>query len=1151
MKTIESRCFRQYKDGLNFKYVIFLLVCLNIGIVLIWSIVYGYYVKRRVEHYGQSDPANNDGESKPLHVGYRGEDNYKSKSVTFRFSTFYIYIVHLVVRLIILSIFVGLLFSANFPIDYFCSWHPKVKETTSLNHTIPTSYDVILLACQNLNADKSKTLIQVVGSVDVIFIILTILELSYLTIVAWKYRLFTTSREFCEVYLLRKRERFQTFLEKQKENFDSNKDIQTNEDFGDDEYRPLKFEEIYVNVIMQGERELKNAYPAKYKRHEIFQCHLEVGHDARQLKMVTEIFKPIQGEKETSYPRSILVIGRPGIGKTMLTKKLMHEWKNNTDIYWRDKHVHLIRCRAFKNVDITLQEMLCADGLPYPDYELIMSFPKQNVLIVDGFDELPLGEKNLKTDGPVFAKEKMPAFTVLSMLIQGKLLPGATVLITSRPTAEYAFKLLKFKRTVEILGFFEDQIKEYVHKFCGKDKESAELILNCIDNSIELRSLCYIPVNAYIVCLTLKECFRNDAKDIPKTTTELYKRAVKILLWNHHPDFKSILLPKNYLVKDLPEKLDNDLKIMKSLAKDGIAKESLIFEEPSLPNFPHRANCGFFHQLPDRRRNLYCFIHLTLQEFFAAWCIVDDWQNIGKFLDDNVSDPKWHLVIEFVAGLVGDKKRSSSVRDTKTIEDVEQRFTFWISHLFSNDGNKAIGFLGVKCLYELQDKDVIRSACTQLNKNYSREMKIEDVSFTPVDSKAFFEFLSECKHINEVVFSSCKFIDNHICLAMKKYLLNWTGDELLSLRFQKCDFSHYFLKYLSETLKRGNFTFTASNNCINLENEGAKYLNEALKFKNCKIADLYIDAKDLGDEGAKYLSEALKSDNCILTELFLFGSNIGDQGAKYLIEALKYENCKLTELYLNGNKIGDEGAKYLSEALKSESCKLTNLYLSDNKIGDEGAKYLSEALKSENCKLTNLNLNYNKIGDEGAKYLSEALKIENCKLTELDIFENDIGDEGAKYLSEALKSENCKLTILYLNDNKIGDEGAKYLSEALKTEGCKLTQLGIDDNDIGDEGAKYLSEALKSKNCKLTILYLNDNKIGDEGAKYLSEALKSESCKLTQLGIDDNDIGDEGAKYLSEALKSKNCKLTKLVISESTTGDKGAQYLSEAFKSEN
>ena len=82
---------------------------------------------------------------------------------------------------------------------------------------------------------------------------------------------------------------------------------------------------------------------------------------------------------------------------------------------------------------------------------------------------------------------------------------------------------------MEILGFFEEQIKYNIDKFCVDDKNINELILNCIDNSSKLRSLCFIPVNTYIVCMNLKECFINNAEDIPKTITELYNRVIKIL----------------------------------------------------------------------------------------------------------------------------------------------------------------------------------------------------------------------------------------------------------------------------------------------------------------------------------------------------------------------------------------------------------------------------------------------------------------------------------------------------------------------------------------------------------------------------------------------------------------------------------------------
>ncbi|XP_046842714.1 NACHT, LRR and PYD domains-containing protein 3-like [Xenia sp. Carnegie-2017] len=1123
------------------------MVICNIAIVLLWSIVYGYYVKRRIEHNDNNSPIENrDEQSEPLHVEY-SEGTRQSDNVALNFSSFYIYIVYLMVRLVILSVFVGLFFFATFPVEYTCKRRPTIKEISMLNHTIST------VDCENPNSDKSEILIKAVLSVDFIVITLTILELCYLTYKAWVDKSFKKEEKFSTVYLnfvplqkddcanplKGKKEEFGKHLEEIKNNFKTDELFEIHDDFGNEMKEWRNLDDIYINVLMQAERQLKNAYPKKFKRHEIVDCYLTIREETKKLTRAREIFTPIQGGQDQSYPRTILVIGRPGIGKTMLTKRILLEWIKNSDEFFLDKLVLLMRCRDFKNSNISLKDMLSdCDGFSDKDfpkiYDFVIKYPEKTVLVFDGLDELSLNEECLNIGGSILHDAKMPTFRLLSSFVKRKLLPDVTVVITSRPTAEHAFDELKFDRTVEILGFFEEQIKDYIEKFCGNDKNTKELILNCIDNSNELRSLCYIPVNTYIVCLTLKESFINNAEDIPKTITELYNRAIKILLWRHHPSLKKIKPPKNHLIIPLPSSLDTDIKKIKETAKKGLEEGNLIFEEENNTEFHNLANCGVFHQIPHKRRFFYCFLHLTLQEFLAACYIVDDWLNLGKFLDDHVADPKWHLVIEFIAGLVGDMKKRGEVKD---INVVEQRFTFWISHFFSNDGNKAIGFLGVKCLYELQDKDIVRSACTQLNKNYSREMKIEDVSFTPVDSKAFFEFLSECKHINEVLFHSCEFIDNHVCLAMKKFLLNWTGDKLLSLRFDFCDFSRYFLKYLSETLKCGNFTFTASYNSINLENESAKYLNEALKFKNCKIADLYIDAKDLDDEGAKHLSEALKSENCILTKLDLNDSKIGDEGAKYLSEALKSENCKLTKLYLNDSKIGDEGAKYLSEALKSENCKLTELDLNDNKIGDEGAKYLSEALKSENCKFTKLDLASNLIGNERAKYLSEALKSENCKLTELYLNDNKIGDKGAKYLSEALKSENCKLTQLYLNDNKIGDEGAKYLSKALKSENCKLTQLDLDNNKIGDEGAKYLSEALKSENCKLTKLYLNDSKIGDEGAKYLSEALKSENCKLTELYLNDNKIGDEGAKFLIEALKMKivnlrKCTflLTKLVI---------------------
>jgi hypothetical protein len=89
----------------------------------------------------------------------------------------------------------------------------------------------------------------------------------------------------------------------------------------------------------------------------------------------------------------------------------------------------------------------------------------------------------------------MPAFSIFKMLVDGRLLPGVIVLTTSRPMAQQIFQKLNFDRTVEILGFFEEQIKNYVSKFCENNNDTAELIWNQLQESAELLSLCYIPVN--------------------------------------------------------------------------------------------------------------------------------------------------------------------------------------------------------------------------------------------------------------------------------------------------------------------------------------------------------------------------------------------------------------------------------------------------------------------------------------------------------------------------------------------------------------------------------------------------------------------------------------------------------------------------------
>jgi GTPase SAR1 family protein len=676
---------------------------LNFGIVFVLSIIFAYLVQHRVKKFDyptrMTTTNNIDGgeNQEMLPSPNPGQNPREVRECLGHFSTFFIYVVHLLVaRIIPLLVFaIWIFYQAHFPKNFPCPLGPEMqgKGTSNNNVTLNSRNNLTFINCINPIGGKSKTLVYFVATVDVCLVTLSFLELGYIAWLAFNDRDFMNDQEFCTVYLLRKRKRIRKFVNKIRERFNGEEVFRLTDDFGGTKIssRPLK--DIYVNVVIEEERELMNAYPREFKRHEIYQSHFKAPSKATELTSTVDIFKPKKGEQNQTYPRTILVIGRAGIGKTMLTRKLLHQWKGKEDEFWDGKIVILLQFRTFNNMTVTLREMFgFAKGLSSDDFETVYNFilsnPTNIVILFDGLDEVNVGDeiscRNREAVNSL--NEKMPVVSIFKMLVHGRLLRGVTILTTTRPSAQHLFPDLNFERTVEVLGFFEDQIKEYVLKFCDNESIMSNRIWNQIQGSAEMRSLCYIPVNSYIVCLTLKESFENDEswsqlheslnRNILGTITELYKRAVKVLLYRHHPKYRSQTRPSDYLIIPFPKELEKDLMKLKEIAKKGICDGQLIFERTSRDEFGDLANCGLFTKLPDKQRNLFCFLHLTLQEFFAASKVVDDMNKVVQFLDHHVKDPKWHLVIQFVAGLVGDKIREDpkGYKSQKVLADIQKRY---------------------------------------------------------------------------------------------------------------------------------------------------------------------------------------------------------------------------------------------------------------------------------------------------------------------------------------------------------------------------------------------------------------------------------------------------------------------------------------------
>ncbi|XP_028397190.1 NACHT, LRR and PYD domains-containing protein 4C-like isoform X2 [Dendronephthya gigantea] len=742
--------------------------------------MYGHLVKHRVDIFANnpntSYTTTNEGveESQPLQFeSPAAPEVYRSSNRNFVFMA---YIIHLIVcRIIPLTIFSAfLLTSSNFPTHFECPL-PNMRTTTSTSHENvagPTTNSSFLDCTYSMAGKKQQVVVGFI-TINFLFDAVTLVEIVYLLWSALKRSTFHTDQEFISVYLLRKRTKTILEINKIIPSIQSKNLFDLTAILGGKRLSDRKLEEIYINVMIRGGRETSRKI---YKdRHEIYKARLEKLPNAKVLESTAELFQAASGKKQ---PRTVLIVGRPGIGKTLLTRKIFQEYQKHTERFWHGRIVLLIQLRDFNKGERSLKEILSqVHGSVLPAYcnmtiyEYIYRNPSNAILVFDGLDELKVDKRCLTDEKIINSPDKVcHIFRILKQLVEGKLLPGATVLITSRPTAEDIYQYLKFDREIEILGFNEEQIEKYVKMFCHDDIRSSEM-WQVIKSSPELLSFCYIPVNSYIVCLTLYESldFGQHEKDksyskIPKTMTEMYKRAIRILLFKHNSKYVNKPVPKDYLTAKLPEQLQNNLDKLKEIAKQGMEDNQLVFQFDGTDEFiDDLADCGVFNQLEDENQYIFSFLHLTIQEFLTALYVVDDIRNVESFLSKHIDEPRWHLVIQFVSGLLGDRMRelrSAEHKDNEVIERISKRFQDWMPKKRYIDKSSDKGILVIKSVWEMQEDRVMKMISSFASEDDDDDdddetFTLSHISIAPAESTALFKFLSHIKNLKKLQIIDC------------------------------------------------------------------------------------------------------------------------------------------------------------------------------------------------------------------------------------------------------------------------------------------------------------------------------------------------------------------------------------------------------------
>uniref|UniRef100_A0A9J8BSY7 NACHT, LRR and PYD domains-containing protein 3-like n=2 Tax=Cyprinus carpio carpio TaxID=630221 RepID=A0A9J8BSY7_CYPCA len=716
------------------------------------------------------------------------------------------------------------------------------------------------------------------------------------------------------------------------------------------------------------------------KEHEIWQ--IETTNDLNTPGQIVinynEILKPRLGENRTM--KIVLTKGIAGIGKTVTVQKFVYDWASGK----ANQDLELAFLLPFRELNLregenqSLFDLLCAF---YPEFKEARPISdwicdRKVLFILDGLDEYK-NELSFQTSILSDVAKEAPLDVLLANLLRGKLLPSAHLWITSRPVAAEQLPSEIFRQgyVTQIRGFTDEQKEEYFTRQF-EDPDLTKTVTCHLKSHKSLWILCHIPLFCWISSVVLKTIIKspssnkspNKDRDMPSNQTEMYIHYLLIQTGLSHNKYQG----KNVSPEDALIQYKGLIKKLAALAYWKLKEQNAIFSKEDLRKYyitpdealryPGIITCVSESNFGYNRTKFFSFVHLSVQEFFAALF------GFHEFLSGNQDS------LELTKVKKGQKSNLSdflkSVIDV-AVESKNEHLDLFNCFLFgiSCDSSRRLleGFLPHLEDSSLEDHKKV----TKYIKSLRRKVLSPERCFSLVrcivelKDRSFLQIPESSRTKKPLTLFQCT---------------------ILAFRFVMSDTDHdeFVLRKFNITLE-GFQRFSPAITCF----RKAMLKGSSFTEKHCDV-----------------LVPFLTSPNSHLTHLDLSHNNLGLSALKQLSKAFCDPKCQIQMLNLSHNDLHSQDMEFIKNVLSGSNLILKILDLSDNNLEDEGVKILSAGLRSAKCHLEVLKLSGCQI-QEGVLKLLSSLKE---TLRELDLQYNDLGNIVEKKVC-ALKDKLPSLRI--------------------------------------------------------------------------------------------------------------------------------------------